>query len=904
MYNTLKLCSGVAILIKPYITHSIITHTFIGDTLAIKIETSLGPIIIATNYSPPSRQFIPITDLNWLASHQTPAYLLADLNARHTSYCTSTNNYGAVLYNEWLRRGRFKRLGPSIGTFRNKRGNLTKPDIALSNSQSYHHAHCTTLPFNVSDHAPICLEISARAIKIPCPEFELNAKADWEQFTKILKDKIAPINLNLKDTHENENYVEFLEKAVKETKKLTIPMSKFKYSTKYSVTNKFKRLERVLREIHSLIDINTHNPAIIRNLNRNKALTIERIKIEANKINAKNWNDFLNQLNKDKKLDPRNFWNRVKPAIFKTPAKSIKITDTGTPQGKILTDPVSIERSFREEWSTHFIEPPVDKIDPEALKENREFHARNPDIATPYPVIDISRLNPDSPLLKPIKPIVVYLIIKSFENKAPGPDLIRRIQILHFPKIVFVNIAKIFNYALSTGKYPDRYKEGLMIFIPKPGKDASHPKNYRPITLINIIAKAFGKIINQRFVNYLESNALLNPLQYGFRKGRGCVSSLALMYELIARRKGAQYPYKVSVVSRDISGAFDRVWHDKLIQLFSLIIPEPLFVKLLSSFLLNRKIRIKISSYIGPPFTPSAGVPQGAPESPDIFNISTLPLDELVLSADTYAPWYCDDLHLIVTTPVGRRNRQRHNHQLKQAIINQNDFERKRGILTCPEKSIITSIGFLDRQDFEVNDGQTTVYYPHLAQKSTTKILGLNINNTSFTAQHVKKSCQRASAMLGEMSHLKKLSIPSKTLLVKSLILPVITYPCIPLNTCSLSCLYQLQTVQNDALRFIYNAHYPFLTSNRSLHHRANLPPINQVIHRRSKSTWEKIEAGEAGDLDTFNWIKDMDIYKHYNHFPSSYNLSLKDDPPPIYNKEDTRMPSALDFYSRYVDPP
>ena len=52
MYNTGKLCSGVAILIKPYITHSIITHTFIGDTLAIKIETSLGPIIIATNYSP------------------------------------------------------------------------------------------------------------------------------------------------------------------------------------------------------------------------------------------------------------------------------------------------------------------------------------------------------------------------------------------------------------------------------------------------------------------------------------------------------------------------------------------------------------------------------------------------------------------------------------------------------------------------------------------------------------------------------------------------------------------------------------------------------------------------------------------------------------------------------------
>ena len=98
-----------------------------------------------------------------------------------------------------------------------------------------------------------------------------------------------------------------------------------------------------------------------------------------------------------------------------------------------------------------------------------------------------------------------------------------------------------------------------MIFIPKANKDTSNPANYRPITLINIIGKAFGKLINRRLVAHMTRENLLNPLQYGFRKGRGTASSLALMYEYISRKKDVNQHHKVSVISRDISGAFDSV---------------------------------------------------------------------------------------------------------------------------------------------------------------------------------------------------------------------------------------------------------------------------------------------------------------------------------------------------------
>ena len=83
MWNTAQEYSGVAILIKKDIQHSLITRTFDGDTLAIQVETSLGPIILGTNYSPPGRGYVPIRDIMWFSRHRLPAYLLADLNAHH-----------------------------------------------------------------------------------------------------------------------------------------------------------------------------------------------------------------------------------------------------------------------------------------------------------------------------------------------------------------------------------------------------------------------------------------------------------------------------------------------------------------------------------------------------------------------------------------------------------------------------------------------------------------------------------------------------------------------------------------------------------------------------------------------------------------------------------------------------
>ena len=109
----------------------------------------------------------------------------------------------------------------------------------------------------------------------------------------------------------------------------------------------------------------------------------------------------------------------------------------------------------------------------------------------------------------------------------------------------------------------------------------------------------------------------------------------------------------VSAIARDVSGAFDRVWHQNLIMLFTKLGLPDLFVKTISNFLADRQIKIKILNYIGPNFAMKAGVPQGAPESPAFFNVSTLPLDFNFnpIKSFTYCPCHKKSMLISIILP-------------------------------------------------------------------------------------------------------------------------------------------------------------------------------------------------------------------------------------------------------------
>ena len=71
-----------AIAIKRNINNRIINNLS-NNTVAYKIQTGIGPIIITTMYIPPRRPIIPSTDFNILKTHNCPVYVLGNYNGNH-----------------------------------------------------------------------------------------------------------------------------------------------------------------------------------------------------------------------------------------------------------------------------------------------------------------------------------------------------------------------------------------------------------------------------------------------------------------------------------------------------------------------------------------------------------------------------------------------------------------------------------------------------------------------------------------------------------------------------------------------------------------------------------------------------------------------------------------------------
>ena len=109
---------------------------------------------------------------------------------------------------------------------------------------------------------------------------------------------------------------------------------------------------------------------------------------------------------------------------------------------------------------------------------------------------------------------------------------------------------------------------------------------------------------------FLETNNLLSDHQYGFREARSTGDLPA--YAVYAWSSVLESYGRSREISLDISKAFDRVWHK------SLPAKQPMFglhhthITLISSFLSDRSIAIRVDGYLSKTHSINSGVPQGS----------------------------------------------------------------------------------------------------------------------------------------------------------------------------------------------------------------------------------------------------------------------------------------------------
>ena len=815
-----ELHDGSAILIKTNIKHRV-TENFLTDILFITIETNIGPVNIATTYLPPRRPYLPIPDFHQLASHTFPTYIIGDLNAKHQifgdNYCNTVGRGLKML----IDNNKLKHLGPDFPTLITQNTNTT-PDIILSNTKTYHNHIIEAGPVTISDHLPLILTITAKAIKIPStPKFNYS-KANWEKFKDSVQNNIhEAIPSRNSGAEEIDKAIETWYNIIIKAMQGNIPKTNTQVTHKPITNNTIRHIQTMLATLRQTATMAGWTHEKYRQFNSLKQNLIEECKTQ----NNINWTIKINKLATLYK-QPRDFWRNIRLLKGNKTNESPYIIHNNI---KIYSDKGKSE-VFKSIWSEIFKISPEENasFDPQNEMIVNNFIHENKNLIEPHQNANIDRLDATNPLTTKISTQEVLTTIKTFKNNTPGTSNINKTILMQLPIEAIEIFTQILNLSLSMGYFPTKFKHATIKLIPKPNKATTNPINFRPISLLEVPSKVYEKIINKRLSRHLEQGKLLPSSQHGFRPARGTDTALAITSEKIANSLNNKN--QCYIVLRDVAKAFDKVWHKGLkYKLISIQLPD-ITTKLISTFLNNRTASIKVNEYTGAPFNIQSGVPQGSALSPTLYSIYTSDIPQARHGCLNIM--YADDVTQIITHPSKSRNFMV--NKIQKEINTINTYEKKWKIKTNMSKFKVIPLAIRKTKPIHI-EGNLIQY------SNEGNILGMHINKTGYKHQ-AKHNKNKATLALNLLRRFHALSPNIKLHLIKACVLPILTYPSYPLNTLSKTSMLSLQRIQNKAIRFaLEDSKYPYAYTTEQLHNMTNIKPINITIHERGIQTKERL---------------------------------------------------------------
>ncbi|CAH2228192.1 jg2997, partial [Pararge aegeria aegeria] len=316
-------------------------------------------------------------------------------------------------------------------------------------------------------------------------------------------------------------------------------------------------------------------------------------------------------------------------------------------------------------------------------------------------------------------------------KKAPGPDAIP-------PEVIKSAICnntgyftRLFNSLLKQGTFPDSWKVGKLVLIDKPKKSFSDRTKYRPICLLNVIAKTYERLINIRLTQEIEKSGGLHKNQYGFRPGRTTVDAIE---EVIQAAKEAKLNNQWnSLILVDVRNAFNTARWDTIINKLKSRNINKHLMNVIVDYFTNRFIQLekKVTAKV------TGGVPQGSVLGPTLWNILYDDVMDIEAPEGVKLICYADDLAISVTAKeahdmVVKANETLHAIDLWMHQNNLDVAPEKTEAVVFNRKKNVHRIYF----DF---GGKTVI------PSSSVTYLGVKLDSGLNFGLHIKSVCEKAS---------------------------------------------------------------------------------------------------------------------------------------------------------------
>lgn len=809
VYNTPrpdgKPYGGSAIIIRRKIRHHELNEykkSYIQAT-SIQLEERIGNLVISAVYCPPKHRISSDLFTNYFKTLGNRFIAGGDYNAKHTRWGSRLiTPKGRQLWQS-ISQANSSTLSTGHPTYwptdRRKIPDLI--DFCVIKGLNMEHLQ-TENNFDLSsDHSPFIVYVNTEVINKKTPFRLTNKNTNWASF-KILMDEKLPNDVLLQNPQNIEEAVETINRVITESALLATPVT--------TVTNNKSKCT-----------------ASVTRLIQEKRAARKRWQITRHPIDKSKFNKAVRQLRKlldeERNTGLQTYLRNLTP-LQATDYNLWKAT-------KKLKQPQAYHQPIRTtdgNWA---------RTD---LEKANTFAHHLASVFIPYPAETgaILPILPEPPTYQNTNVMIKFKIteVKSTINnmidpkKAPGYDHITGKLLKEVPEKTIRLITALFNAIIRIGYFPEKWKIAQIILIPKQGKDATMVTSYRPISLLPIISKIFEKLLLKKIMPIISERNIIPDYQFGFRQQHATIEQVHRIVSKV--KQDLDNKRYCSAAFLDISQAFDKVWHEGLIQKIENYLPAQVS-KIITSYLTDRKFKVKHQEEQSELFPILAGVPQGSVLGPVLYILYTadLPIAEEIMAAT-----FADDTAFLSSNA----NANTASRILQEQLNLMQQWTKTWRIKINEAKSTHITFTLNKKTCPSVKLNEKVIPHHHHV-----KYLGMHLDRRLTWKTHIETKRKQIAIKLSKFYWLigrrSQLSLSSKVLVYKTIIKPVWTYGIELWGSSSNSNIDILERFQSKTLRCITNA--PWYVPNFVLRRDLGIHTVKEEISRISKKYQDRLAA-------------------------------------------------------------